>query len=220
MNRVVITGIGIYSCIGKDLEEVRESLFRGRSGIVLDEERKAFGYRSGLTGALPRPELKGLLDRRARLMMPEQAEYAYISTREALANAGRPAFYSQADIDNTIAGTDPIKYPDTDWQDEIIKKNAPITSHSLSVSGGNNMARFALTANYQYHGGMIPLNSSKKYNVRANTSITLSKTFLINMDMLAIKRNVSYPNRPNGNQGNRILEDILSRSAHHSAQIP
>ncbi len=127
---------------------------------------------------------------------------------EALANAGRPAFYSQTDIDNTIAGTDRIKYPDTDWQEEIIKKNAPITSHSLSVSGGNNMARFALTANYQYHGGMIPLNSSKKYNVRANTSITLSKTFLINMDMLAIKRNVSYPNRPNGNQGNRILEDI------------
>lgn len=127
---------------------------------------------------------------------------------EALSNAGRPAFYTQEDIDLTVAGTDPVKYPDTDWQKEIIKKNASITSHSLSVSGGNNMARFALTANYQYHGGMIPLNDSRKYNVRANTSITLSKTFLVNMDMLAIKRNVSYPNRPNGNDGNRILEDI------------
>ena len=47
MNRVVITGMGIYSCIGKNLEEVRESLFMGRSGIVLDQARKDFGYRSG-----------------------------------------------------------------------------------------------------------------------------------------------------------------------------
>jgi 3-oxoacyl-[acyl-carrier-protein] synthase-1 len=49
-NRVVITGMGIYSCIGTSLEEVRESLYQGKSGIVLDQERKEFGFRSGLTG--------------------------------------------------------------------------------------------------------------------------------------------------------------------------
>jgi 3-oxoacyl-[acyl-carrier-protein] synthase-1 len=87
MNRVVITGMGIYSCIGKNLDEVRESLFRGRSGIVLDPVRKTFGYRSGLTGIVDRPQLKGILDRRARLMLPEQGEYAYLSTVEALRNA-------------------------------------------------------------------------------------------------------------------------------------
>ena len=88
MNRVVITGMGIYSCIGKDMQEVKDSLYQGKSGIVLDPERKAFGYRSGLTGYIERPELKGLLDRRSRLMMPEQAEFAYMATREALAQAG------------------------------------------------------------------------------------------------------------------------------------
>lgn len=127
---------------------------------------------------------------------------------EALANINRPAFYTQGAIDSTAAKLDPVKYPDTDWQDVIIKRNAPITSHSLSVSGGNSMARFALTANYQFHDGMIPQNSSRKYNVRANTSVSLSKKFLVNMDMLAIKRNVVYPNRPNGSGGNRMLEDI------------
>jgi 3-oxoacyl-[acyl-carrier-protein] synthase-1 len=50
MHRVVITGIGIYSCIGKNLDEVSKSLYKGQSGIIFDQERKEFGYRSGLTG--------------------------------------------------------------------------------------------------------------------------------------------------------------------------
>src|SRR4051812_6693530 len=93
MNRVVITGLGIYSCIGKNLDEVRDSLFQGRSGIMLDQNRKDFGYRSGLTGFVERPNLKTLLDRRSRIMLPEQGEYAYMATIEALANAGIDAGY-------------------------------------------------------------------------------------------------------------------------------
>ena len=88
MNRVVITGMGIYSCIGKNLEEVKESLYQGKSGIILDPERKEYGYRSGLTGFVEKPDLKGMLDRRARIMLPEQGEYAYVATMEALKNAG------------------------------------------------------------------------------------------------------------------------------------
>src|SRR6478609_6340693 len=88
MNRVVITGMGIYSCIGKNLQEVRTSLYEGRSGIVLDPARKEFGYRSGLTGYVERPNLKGILDRRARIMLPEQGEYAYLATVQALEQAG------------------------------------------------------------------------------------------------------------------------------------
>lgn len=88
MNRVVITGMGIYSCIGKNLDEVRDSLYKGKSGIILDPIRKEYGYRSGLTGFVEKPDLKGSLDRRARIMLPEQGEYAYIATLEALKNAG------------------------------------------------------------------------------------------------------------------------------------
>lgn len=54
MNRVVITGMGIYSCIGLNQQSVLESLKIGRSGIVFDQERKDFGYRSGLVGLVPR----------------------------------------------------------------------------------------------------------------------------------------------------------------------
>ena len=87
-NRVVITGMGIYSCIGISLEEVKESLYLGRSGIVLDQERKEFGYRSGLTGRVPKPDLKSLLNRRQRISMGEESEYGYLATMDALKQAG------------------------------------------------------------------------------------------------------------------------------------
>jgi len=88
MNRVVITGMGIYSCIGKNLEEVKDSLYNGKSGIGLDPARKEMGFRSGLTGMLELPNLKGKLDRRSRVCLPEQGYYAYVATLEALQNAG------------------------------------------------------------------------------------------------------------------------------------
>ncbi|MCQ4141265.1 beta-ketoacyl synthase [Chryseobacterium sp. EO14] len=86
-NRVVITGMGIYSCIGTSLEEVKESLFQGKSGIHLVDERKEFGFRSGLTGVVPKPDLKNLLSRRQRVSMGEESEYAYIATLDALKQA-------------------------------------------------------------------------------------------------------------------------------------
>jgi 3-oxoacyl-[acyl-carrier-protein] synthase I len=106
MNRVVITGIGIYSSIGKNLEEVKHSLYSGSSGIVLDEERKSYGYQSGLTGRIERPNLKGVLDRRARVCMPDHAEYAYVSTSEALKTANlTPEYFDEHEV-GIIYGND------------------------------------------------------------------------------------------------------------------
>lgn len=99
-NRVVITGIGIYSCIGTSLEEVKNSLYEGKSGIILDNERKEFGYRSGLTGFVPKPDLKNLLSRRQRISMGEESEYAYMATIDALKYAG----ISQEFIDENEVG--------------------------------------------------------------------------------------------------------------------
>ncbi|GHT77626.1 hypothetical protein FACS189463_3830 [Bacteroidia bacterium] len=63
------------------------SLYQGKSGIGIDEMRKNYGYRSPLTGIVERPVLKGVLDRRLRIGLPEQGEYAYMATIEALRNA-------------------------------------------------------------------------------------------------------------------------------------
>ncbi|MBP7102292.1 MAG: beta-ketoacyl-[acyl-carrier-protein] synthase family protein [Bacteroidales bacterium] len=87
MRRVVVTGIGIYSCIGKNKEEVTKSLYEGKSGIGIDPLRIEYGYRSPLTGIVERPNLKALLDRRARVCLAEEGEYAYMATIEALQQA-------------------------------------------------------------------------------------------------------------------------------------
>jgi len=122
MNRVVITGIGIYSSIGKNLEEVKKALYQGRSGIVLDPERKTFGYQSGLTGKLDRPQLKGILDRRARVCMPQHAEYAYMATVEALKTAGISQEYLDRNDIGILFGNDSSTPPVIESADIIREK--------------------------------------------------------------------------------------------------
>ncbi len=85
--RVVISGVGIYSVLGKNIEEVTTSLFNGSSGIGIDAKRKELGFRSLLTGVIERPDLKKHLSRRQRIGIPEQGEYAYMATIEAFKNA-------------------------------------------------------------------------------------------------------------------------------------
>ena len=59
--KVVVTGMGIWSCLGTNIEEVKDSLYNGKSGIGLDSSRLEYGYQSGLTGIVKKPVLKGLL---------------------------------------------------------------------------------------------------------------------------------------------------------------
>lgn len=124
MKRVVITGYGIWSCIGQDVESVRLSLFEGRSGIQFLPDRKEFGYRSALTGVVPRPELKGLLDRRSRLMIGEQGEYAYMSTLEALRMAGIDQEYLDHHETGIIFGNDSTAKATTESNDIIREKKS------------------------------------------------------------------------------------------------
>ncbi|MBO4483097.1 MAG: beta-ketoacyl-[acyl-carrier-protein] synthase family protein [Prevotella sp.] len=81
--RVVITGMGIWSCLGTTIEEVKNSLYEGKSGIGLEKERLEYGYQSGLTGIVEQPKLKGLIDRHMRRGFSEEAEYAYMASRQA-----------------------------------------------------------------------------------------------------------------------------------------
>ncbi len=106
MKRVVITGMGIYSCLGKNLEEVTQSLYTGKSGIGIDPMRNEYGYRSPLTGLVERPALKGLLDRRSRVCLAEEGEYAYMATAEALRNANIDMDYLEKNEVGVLFGND------------------------------------------------------------------------------------------------------------------
>ena len=111
MKRVVITGMGIWSCLGKDLKEVCDALWAGRSGIGVDQARLDYGYRSGLTGIVERPVLKKLLDRRSRVGLSEEAEYAYMASREAFENAGITAEMLEEEEVGIIFGNDSSARP-------------------------------------------------------------------------------------------------------------
>jgi len=122
MNRVVITGIGIYSCLGKSLDEVRDSLFQGKSGIILSQERKEFGYRSGLTGWVDEPDIKNLLSRRQRMGMAEQVKYAYVATLEALELAKMDQDYIDSKEVGILYGNDSCVAPVIEAIDTIRDK--------------------------------------------------------------------------------------------------
>nr|WP_314996737.1 beta-ketoacyl-[acyl-carrier-protein] synthase family protein [uncultured Prevotella sp.] len=86
--RVVITGMGIWSCLGTNLETVKNALYNGMSGIGLQPERLTYGYRSGLTGIVETPVVtKQMLDRHTRAGMSEEAQYAYMASLQAFEQA-------------------------------------------------------------------------------------------------------------------------------------
>ncbi len=111
MRRVVITGIGIWSCLGTDISEVKEALYAGKSGIGIDERRLEYGYQSALTGIVPKPELKGLIDRHLRRGFSEEAEYAYMAGSQALRMAGVDDQYLLNNEVGCIFGNDSSSKP-------------------------------------------------------------------------------------------------------------
>lgn len=106
MKRVVVTGMGIWSCIGQDLQSVTESLKQGRSGIIFDPKRIEYGLHSGLVGNVPRPDLKPLLPRKFRATMSEDSEYAYMAARQAFEQAGISDEYLHHNEVGVVFGND------------------------------------------------------------------------------------------------------------------
>ena len=121
-NRVVITGMGVYSTLGKNLKEVKDSLFEGKSGIGIDQERIDLGFISPLTGILERPKLKGVLTRRQRVGLPVQGEYAYVATMEALENAKVDTQYLEDNEVGILYGNDSSAIPVIEAADNIREK--------------------------------------------------------------------------------------------------
>ena len=110
-NRVVITGMGIWSCLGTNISEVKDALREGRSGIVMENDRLDYGYQSGLTGLVKAPVLKGLLDRHLRRGFSEEAEYAYMASLEAFRMAQIDDPYLLANEIGCIFGNDSSAKP-------------------------------------------------------------------------------------------------------------
>ena len=123
MKRVVVTGIGIWSCIGHDVAEVSQSLRSGKSGIGYDEARKEYGFRSPLTGIVDTPDLKALLHRRLRTGMSQEAMYAYMAAREAFGQAGIDEDYLLNNEVGVLFGNDSTAMPTVEMHEQMMEKH-------------------------------------------------------------------------------------------------
>lgn len=153
MARVVITGMGIYSCIGQDLQFVLESLKQGKSGVGVDPLREEMGFRSFLTGILPKPYLSKRLDRRKRMSMSEEASYAYIATEEALANASINQSFLDSKEVGILYGNDSSAQAVIDGIDIIReKKNTTLVGSGSVFQSMNSTVSMNLSVIYKLKG--------------------------------------------------------------------
>lgn len=159
--RVVITGMGIYSCIGTSLNEVKESLYNGKSGIQFDAERKEFGFQSALTGMVPRPDLKNLLTRRQRMSIGEETEYAYMATIEALKNAGiDDSFFDDNEV-GIMYGNDSVSKAVIDATDIVReKKDTALIGSGAIFKSMNSTVTMNLSTIFKLRGINLTISAA------------------------------------------------------------
>ena len=100
MRRVVITGLGIVSCIGNNQSEVLDSLLNTKSGIIFSEEYKKYNFRSQVVGSIKNLNLSEYIDRKKMRFMGDGSAYNYIAMLEAVKDSG----LDEKDISNEMTG--------------------------------------------------------------------------------------------------------------------
>ena len=123
MRRVVVTGMGVWSCIGRNQMEVSASLRVGKSGIGVDQTRTEYGFRSPLTGIVETPDLKGLLHRRLRMGMSQEAMYAYMAAREAFEQANIDDQYLLDNEVGVLFGNDSTAQATVEMHETMLNKH-------------------------------------------------------------------------------------------------
>lgn len=159
--RVVITGMGIWSCIGKNKEEVKESLYNGKSGVGLEKERLEYGYRSGLTGIVERPKLKGVIDRRLRVGLSEEAEYAYMAAKEAFEEAKVSDDYLKENEVGIIFGNDSSAKPVIEAANIMAEKHdSALLGSGLIFQSMNSTVNMNLSTIFHLKGVNFTISSA------------------------------------------------------------
>lgn len=174
---------------------------RAANGVIIITTKR------GVAG-VPNIEYNGYYGIQRPQYMPDFVDAAtwMEMNNEAMGNSGGNPIYSDSTILMTRNGKDPVKYPNTNWTDLVLRKTIPIQQHSILVSGGNTAARFSLSINQTWQQGHVKNSDYSRTTVRANTTVDLMKNFFIYMDLFA-SRNVQ--NQPYAT--NRLTTDIYRR---------
>ena len=161
MKRVVITGMGIWSCLGTTIEEVKESLYNGKSGVGIQEERKAYGYQSSLTGIVKKPVLKGLIDRHLRRGLSEEAEYAFMASIQAMKMAGIDQEYMDNNEVGCIFGNDSSAKPVIDASRIMDEKHdTELLGQSFIFQAMNSTVTMNLSTIFRLKGANFTISAA------------------------------------------------------------
>jgi TonB-linked SusC/RagA family outer membrane protein len=127
---------------------------------------------------------------------------------EALANDGKQPVYSADDIAKYRNGSDPVRHPDVDWYNTIMKEKAALQRYNLNFSGGNEVARYFVDLDYLSQDGFFVSdpnrnsyetnNSFKRYGFRTNIDADLTKKLLLSLNVFGRIRNGNEPGGVDG----------------------
>ena len=153
MRKVVVTGIGIWACIGKNTAEANKSLHEGRSGIGIDTLRSEYGFRSPLTGLVPEPDLKPFLHRRLRVGLSQEAAYAYMASREAFEQAGVTDEYLLNNEVGVLFGNDSTAKPTVEMHETmLVKHDTQLLGSGLIFQSMNSTVNMNLSTIFHLRG--------------------------------------------------------------------
>jgi TonB-linked SusC/RagA family outer membrane protein len=170
---------------------------RAANGALLITTRKgvpgkqtlSFTAQYGLQQSTKRPKYLGA------------AQYATLFN-EALANDGRPALYTPADLDAYNKGNDPFGHPDVDWQNTLLRDKTSFARYSADVSGGGKVAQYYLALDHVSQQGIFITspkntyntnNDYKQYSIRSNVSMNVNASLKAFLNVFALIRNGTQP---------------------------
>lgn len=173
---------------------------RGANGVILISTKKGSVGRPKVSLRVEGTQLHGL-------RFPDYIEGYEFATlmNEACTVGGVAIPWSDEEIEKFRDGSDPYNYPNVDWTDAVLKKNAFQTMNTLSVNGGNETVRYYVSIGFTSQSGLFKedpsysyrTNSlSQRYNFRSNVDINLTKNFSVSLGLAEIVEDRTYPGTP------------------------
>ena len=175
---------------------------RGANGVILINTKKGSAGKPRVSFRTESTLLHGL-------RFPNYIEGWEFATlmNEACETGGVALPWSDEDIEIFKDGSDPYGHPSVNWTDEVLKKNAFQTINTVSVSGGNEVVRYYISAGFSSQSGLFKedptydyrTNSlSQRYNFRSNVDVNVTKNFSLSLGLAEIVENRTYPGTPAG----------------------
>lgn len=139
-------------------------------------------------------------------------------------NQGLAPVWTNEEIQKFVDGSDPEKYPNTDWWDEALRKFAPQTQHNLNVRGGTDRVKYFVSGGYFSQRALTRADDTRynKYTLRSNLDISLTKKLDIGVDFSMLYQDFLGPihqvERTTSKEG--VMGNIFRSQPYYAAQYP